>query len=123
MKRIKQMKHKNILNRSKLLISISTLCMLVAGCGSDNIDDFFMVTNTLQGHVCVNRLDIAHDMPEAKVVARNLYAYYGYEKGETQILSGKYIPCSQAKAYGSRSPDIIIYAEDYRNIIVPAVMK
>jgi hypothetical protein len=115
--------HKNTFKKSISLILMGSIAILFSGCGSGNVDNFFMVTNTLQGHVCVNRLDIDHDAPEAKEVANNLYAYYGYEKGETQILSGKYIPCSQAKAYGSRAPDVVIYAEDYRRVIIPAVKK
>lgn len=82
-----------------------------------------MVTNTRLGHVCVNRLAIAHGTPEAKVVADNLYAYYGYSQGETEIFSGSYVPCSQAKAYGARDPDLIIYADHYKSVIVPAVGK
>jgi hypothetical protein len=100
-------------------ISLSTL----ASCGNGNVDSFFMVTNTRQGHVCVNRLAIEHTSSEAKVVADNLYAYYGYASGETEIFSGSYVPCSQAKAYGARAPDLIIYADYYKSVIVPAVGK
>lgn len=110
----------------KLFLRVTILfsnVFLLSACGSGNVDSFFMVTNTLRGNVCVNRLDVSYDAPEAKEIANNLYAYYGYAKGETQILSGKYIPCSQAKAYGSREPDLTIYADFYRSVIIPAVTK
>lgn len=111
---------KKLILRITILFSIA---FLFSACGSGNVDSFFMVTNTLRGNVCVNRLDVSHDAPEAKEIANKLYAYYGYAKGETQILSGKYVPCSQAKAYGSREPDLIIYADFYRSVIVPAVVN
>jgi hypothetical protein len=95
----------------------------LTGCGSGNVDSFFMVTNTRQGHICVNRLAIAHDTPEGKIAADNLYAYYGYSSGETEIFSGSYVTCSQAKAYGAREPDLIIYADYYKSTIAPKVGK
>lgn len=97
--------------------------LILSGCGSGNVDSFFLVTNTRQGNVCVNRLAIDHGTPEAKIAAENLYAFYGYSKGETEIYSGSYVPCSQAKAYGARDPDLIIYADYYKSVIVPAVGK
>jgi hypothetical protein len=113
------MKHRNFL----VFALINIIVIFLNGCGSGNVDSFFMVTNTNKGHVCVNRLHIAHDTPEGKIAAKNLYSYYGYTAGETEIYSGNYVPCSQAKAYGAREPDVIIYADEYRSDIASKFNK
>ena len=109
------------MNVKKLMgiCAITASALALQACGDTDGDNFFLVTNTNVGHVCVDGLDVEATSATAQDVATVLYFYYGYKGGERDINSGD-VPCSRAKETGAREPDRVVSASDYTNIIVPA---
>ena len=78
-----------------------------------------MVTNTKQGHVCVDGSSVKANTAEAQEMGNVLYYYYG-SKGADLVGYSANVTCSNAKSTGARDPDVVISNAFYTGTIIPA---
>lgn len=110
---------------NKYFSAVLILCasMLLQSCGSPGEiqDNFFLVTNTNSGHVCVEYLVGKTDPPDAQTEddAAALYSYFGYKGGDQKIYSGP-VPCSRAKEISGYEPDVVVSLQEYFQVIYAA---
>ena len=102
-------------------IGVLTAC---GGGGGDPSYSFLSVDNTGSGVVCVENLFVDAYSAQWQQVARDLVAYYGIANPYANPLNLAYSAptyCGGPTSNYVPTPNVIIDASDYYNIIVPSV--
>ena len=103
-----------------LSIGVLTAC----GGSGDTSYSFLSVDNTGSGVVCVENLFVDAYSAQGQQVARDLVAYYGIANPYANPLNLAYSAptyCGGPTSNYVPTPNVIIDASDYYNIIVPSV--
>ena len=107
----------------KLGLSALSIALLSAcGGGGNDFHTFLSVDNTQRGVVCVEDIGFTAFSPAGQQVSRDLVAFYGTANPFITPLSFSADTfCGGATANPVPSPDLIIDASYYFNVIVPTL--